>query len=61
LDIEQRIDTCIKTHARASPEYNMSLTFYYKPFFMTWSKDSEFENSGIQITSATVNITGGHP
>jgi hypothetical protein len=24
LDIEQRIDTCIKTHAKASPEYNMN-------------------------------------
>jgi hypothetical protein len=23
-NIEQRIDTCIKTHAKASPEYNMN-------------------------------------
>jgi hypothetical protein len=22
-------------------------TFYYKPVFLTWSKGSEFENSGI--------------
>jgi hypothetical protein len=39
----------------------MNYTFYYKPLFWTWSKGSEFENSGIKITSAMVNITGGHP
>jgi hypothetical protein len=34
---------------------------YYKSFFMTERKDSEFENSGNKLTSATIHITGGHP
>jgi hypothetical protein len=50
LEFIQRIDTCIKTHAKASTEYNMSLeSFYYKPWFMTWSDGSEFENSGNKL------------
>jgi hypothetical protein len=46
LGIQQRIAICIKTHAKASPEYNRVNIIYYKPLFMTWSKGSEFENSG---------------
>jgi hypothetical protein len=49
LEFKQRIDICIKTHAKASPEYNMSSIFYYKPWFLTWSQDSKFENSGNKL------------
>jgi hypothetical protein len=39
LEFIQRIDICINTHAKASPEYNT------KPLFLTWSKGSEFETA----------------
>jgi hypothetical protein len=50
LEFIQRIDIGIKTHAKASPEFNTGeISIYYKPLLETINKGSEFENSGNKI------------
>jgi hypothetical protein len=50
LEFIERIDICIKTHAKASLEYDTDLNpIYYNPLFEAGNKGSEFENSGNKI------------